>query len=365
MVDTFRELNINPKFQNLLDLPSESERTELEKSLLKDGGPRDAIIIRKGTNEIVDGHNRYGICKAHNLPFKTEEREFADDDAVEEWMIQNQLSRRNLSPVRAAYFLGLLYNKSKQDPTKAREATEDGKTTAEKLGEQYNVSERTVRRAGDEAAGIEVVAETLGLKTVQDKLQQIKGRNALAFTSGELSVIGKVADKKIAKTAAQTLVKEKVEAAKTKARNKLHKPEPKAAAKVSKEVYDVVFAKPKFDKAGFSVRTETKPVMAENCMVYIAAQDEDLVTAIELMKAWGVKYEASFVFKVDGHEGAWSDIQHMFMLAGAKGTVTGPKKASKSIPTVPADISVDNAMIKLVNAYHPGAKIFISAATKL
>ena len=45
---------------------------------------------------IVDGHNRYSVCTKHNIPFKVQEKEFADKNAVILWMIDNQLGRRNL-----------------------------------------------------------------------------------------------------------------------------------------------------------------------------------------------------------------------------------------------------------------------------
>lgn len=45
---------------------------------------------------IVDGHNRYGLCTKHNLPFKVEDREFESRNDVCIWMIQNQFGRRNL-----------------------------------------------------------------------------------------------------------------------------------------------------------------------------------------------------------------------------------------------------------------------------
>ena len=124
------ELVINPEFQNLLDLPSEQELKELQKQLMRDNGPRDPITLWKGKNTILDGHNRYKICKANNLDFATREIELADEEAAKNWIYENQLARRNLSPSRMAYFIGMLYNASKQTD-KAKVASPDGKTTAE------------------------------------------------------------------------------------------------------------------------------------------------------------------------------------------------------------------------------------------
>jgi len=54
--------------------------------------------VWKGHNILVDGHNRYEICTAHGKPFETVEIEFASRDDAMVWIIDNQFSRRNLTP---------------------------------------------------------------------------------------------------------------------------------------------------------------------------------------------------------------------------------------------------------------------------
>lgn len=87
-------LRIDPEFKSLITELSADELAELEQSILAEGC-RDALVVWNGV--IVDGHNRYGICTKHNLPYRTTEREFADRSAVKEWIFRNQLARRNLS----------------------------------------------------------------------------------------------------------------------------------------------------------------------------------------------------------------------------------------------------------------------------
>jgi len=48
---------------------------------------------------LIDGHNRFAICSKHGLTFQTVEREFADRQAAELWMIGNQMGRRNLENI--------------------------------------------------------------------------------------------------------------------------------------------------------------------------------------------------------------------------------------------------------------------------
>lgn len=87
-------LRIDPEFKSLITELSADELAELEQSILADGC-RDALVVWNGI--IVDGHNRYGICTKHGLPYRTTEREFSDRSAVKEWIFRNQLARRNLS----------------------------------------------------------------------------------------------------------------------------------------------------------------------------------------------------------------------------------------------------------------------------
>jgi transcriptional regulator with XRE-family HTH domain len=57
---------------------------------------------------IIDGHNRYAICKKHDVAFKIVTMEFADRSHAKEWIIRNQFGRRNLPPyVRVSLALEL------------------------------------------------------------------------------------------------------------------------------------------------------------------------------------------------------------------------------------------------------------------
>ena len=93
-LDVPETLEIDEELAGLIPPLTEDEYSRLEQSIL-DEGCRDAIVL--WGNIIVDGHNRYKICNEHNIPFTTLPKEFADRNEVKLWMLQNQLSRRNLS----------------------------------------------------------------------------------------------------------------------------------------------------------------------------------------------------------------------------------------------------------------------------
>src|SRR5690606_13194916 len=47
---------------------------------------------------IVDGHNRYQICRKLGVDFATKALSFNDREEAKLWIIQHQLGRRNLQP---------------------------------------------------------------------------------------------------------------------------------------------------------------------------------------------------------------------------------------------------------------------------
>ncbi len=89
-----REPKIDAEFSSLIPPLTPEEYSGLEQSIISEGC-RDAIIL--WNNIIIDGHNRYRICKEHNIPFRTETKDFESRDDVILWMFRNQLSRRNLN----------------------------------------------------------------------------------------------------------------------------------------------------------------------------------------------------------------------------------------------------------------------------
>lgn len=89
-----RELTIDPEFRDLIPSLTDEERRLLEESIVANGCESPLTVWN---NTIVDGHNRYDICRKHSIPFAVLEKDFADRDAALLWMIQAQLGRRNLT----------------------------------------------------------------------------------------------------------------------------------------------------------------------------------------------------------------------------------------------------------------------------
>jgi hypothetical protein len=88
-------ITINEDLRAYIDPLTEDEYAALERSLLSEGC-RDALVL--WGDLLVDGHNRYGICQKHAIPFNTVQNQtFQSIDDVHLWMIDNHLGRRSVS----------------------------------------------------------------------------------------------------------------------------------------------------------------------------------------------------------------------------------------------------------------------------
>ena len=86
-------MQILQELEILIPPLTSEEFKQLERNILEEG-IRDPLVTWNGI--LVDGHNRYRIATQYDIDFVTVEKEFADMNAVKEWMIYNQFGRRNL-----------------------------------------------------------------------------------------------------------------------------------------------------------------------------------------------------------------------------------------------------------------------------
>ncbi len=101
-----KDLTVDKEFEDLLPVLSPEELEKLENSILQ-YGMLDPIKIwqEPDTGEwiIIDGHNRYNILKKHKINWHYWQDykimgELETREDVKQWMLEQQLGRRNLSP---------------------------------------------------------------------------------------------------------------------------------------------------------------------------------------------------------------------------------------------------------------------------
>lgn len=94
-----RELKIDPELKDLLPPLTNEEYKQLEKNIVENGFDRNFPIM-EWHGYIADGHNRYSICKKHNIEPVIGTLAYETKEEVMRWMLDIQLGRRNLSPIQ-------------------------------------------------------------------------------------------------------------------------------------------------------------------------------------------------------------------------------------------------------------------------
>ena len=150
------DLIIDPEFAALIPKPDMEDLRWLESSIKKEGCT-DPLVVWNGT--IIDGHNRYSICKRLGISFTYVERDdFPDRNVVKAWIIERQLARRNLTKYQksrlAIAFEPILKEQARERqvqggreklPQNSSEAPKD-RETRNKVAEIAGVSHDTIAR---------------------------------------------------------------------------------------------------------------------------------------------------------------------------------------------------------------------------
>jgi hypothetical protein len=156
---------ILPEIQSLIPRLTPEEYDQLQANLLE-YGCRDPLVVWQERQVLLDGHNRAQICDTNDVQYLTTEVSLPDLDAAKEWVIANQLGRRNLSPEQMRYYRGEQYNLQKRQGART-DLTSDhddlkSQNTAARLAKEHKVSEPTIKRDGAYATAVETLATLLG-----------------------------------------------------------------------------------------------------------------------------------------------------------------------------------------------------------
>jgi hypothetical protein len=161
-------MQIKDEFKKLIPALSVEEFNQLEQNCLAEG-IREKIITWNGF--IIDGHNRFEIATRWNLDYQSESKRFKDENEVKEWMINNQLGRRNLTNEQKSYLIGKRYENEKQK-LGGQISKGIGKnflpvSTAEKIAEEVGLSDRQVKINEQFAQGVDKMSDELKQQVLQ------------------------------------------------------------------------------------------------------------------------------------------------------------------------------------------------------
>jgi hypothetical protein len=136
---------------------------QLENNIIEEGCRDPLVVWSKGGQKIlIDGHNRYSICRKHSIPYQITEVEFDLFEDVKIWLINNQIGRRNLNPEQIGYYRGLKYESLKEKVGGYKNVLAKGKsdqTTSSRVADEFKVSESTIKRDAKFANGIDFIGK--------------------------------------------------------------------------------------------------------------------------------------------------------------------------------------------------------------
>jgi hypothetical protein len=188
---------IDTEFKALIAALHPEEYAQLEDNLRKDNVCREPLVVWTGENILLDGHNRLEICRKYNIPYRVVTRLLGDRDEAKEWILRNQLGRRNLTESQR----GSLAAKLPTLERGANQHTAGAASTQAEVAERYQISTDTLQRAKK--------VERQGIPELQQ-----------AVVNGEVSVAAAAEVAELPTEEQREVVAQGVEAIKTKAKQK-------------------------------------------------------------------------------------------------------------------------------------------------
>lgn len=178
-----RELKIDPELKDLLPPLTGEEYKQLEKNIKENGFDRNFPIM-EWHGYIADGHNRYLICKKHNIDPVIGTLAYDTKEEVMEWMLDIQLGRRNLSPIQRIAVA------EKYRPIYEKQAKENSLNNL-KQNQSTDKSNLTTRKGNNSTvnklssiAGVKPTTYKMGAKVLNSDNDELKQR----VLSGETSI---------------------------------------------------------------------------------------------------------------------------------------------------------------------------------
>lgn len=167
-------LRVDEEFVNLIPPLQKEEYEKLRDNILSKNKVINPLIIWQGI--IVDGHHRFKVISEHpEVIYRLEEIEFADRYEAISWICENQLGRRNLTPIQKTALLGKRYAAEKKchgasDGFRGNQYTKEvgphdedlpKQKTASRIAKEMGVTHATVERAEKFVQGMDAAEEVL------------------------------------------------------------------------------------------------------------------------------------------------------------------------------------------------------------
>ena len=306
------ELEIDQELKNLIP-PLEQQEYKMLEENIKANGCRVPIDIWSGI--IVDGHNRYEICKKNKIEFQTKTIMFSNKDDAKVWIIENQLSRRNVPLIIRAELLD-----KRQEIIDARSQAKENQTLSEGRGKK-------------------------GLSTVDKPLNIQKARaKELGVSTGTIAkldiILKKGSPEVIAKLKKNELTINQAYGYITRPEKIARQREAIKNLKPIDHKYNLIVIDPPwkfladydsdsrratgdYPTMGIEEVKKMKLPMLDDCVVWLWGVDTYLKETLEVMEAWGLDRKSTLIWAKDKMGlGAWLRNKHEYCFLAIKGKPT-------------------------------------------
>jgi N6-adenosine-specific RNA methylase IME4 len=304
-------MQINEAFHNLIPPLSSDEFAQLEQNILADG-IREPLVT--WNDILIDGHNRYEIAQKHDLPFQTVSKEFVNEDEAKQWIILNQLGRRNIADFVKSELMNVYEDIELQKGKEKYEAT---------VGRPNKSLSIIDNDKSDKHNTQKIIADKLGWST------------------------GKVAMAKIIQDKASDEIKQKLrkgDMSINQAYVGIRRSEVLERIKqkpiLPTDKYRIIYADPPWKYGNtmpddfkeqadhYQLMTMTEicempinEITEDNAVLFIWVTSPILEESFQVINSWGFKYKASFVWdKVKHNMGHYNSVRHEFLLIAVKGS---------------------------------------------
>lgn len=158
-------ITIDREFKSLIPPLTAEEFDGLEQSILSEKRCRDPLVLWKHGNKhiLLDGHTRYSIiCSSKGIKHRTVVLpSIRNRKQARNWIIDNSLSRRNLTPEARDYLLGKRYKNEKGRVGRPKKLEQNVPiSTSEEIGKEFGLTGMTIKRAEKFADAIDTVVST-------------------------------------------------------------------------------------------------------------------------------------------------------------------------------------------------------------
>jgi N6-adenosine-specific RNA methylase IME4 len=315
-------LLVDKEFRDLIRPLKSAECALLEKSIVREGC-RDPIVVWRGHNIILDGHNRYDICRKHGIPFKVVYLDFPSRQAAKQWIVENQLAKRNLTPYQRALLALELERVIAAEARKQQGRRIDISPTLANSCQAIDAREEAARRTGLSHGTISKVKLIVEEGTEEEKEKLSSGDPKLSIHAVYLRIL----QRKI-RTETPPFPRDKF--------SLVYADPPWSFEFVPAENRAVQNHYPTMSFEQLSL-LPVWSIAEDNCVLAMWAPACKLDEALRLIKAWGFTYRTCAVWTKDKLGlGYYFRNQHELLLIAIKGEPATPKPEDRSSSVINA-----------------------------